>query len=161
MDSAGRLGIPGGERLRPADGAAAAAAGHGTLEIPRRPVAAIIPTGDEIKPIGSALRPGDVVDSNSLWLALRAGETGARPLVSDVQPDDPDAIAAEVRRAAISADVVLVIAGSSVGRRDHPAAVLAPVGGLAVRGVAVRPGHPVLLGHARPVRPRADQPGST
>ncbi len=138
--SAGRLLIPAGHRLRPADLAAAAAAGHVTLETARRPVAAIIPTGDEIKPIGSALRPGDVVDSNSLWLALRAGETGARPLVSDVQPDDPDAITAEVRRAALAADVVLVIAGSSVGRSDHTAAVLAQVGGLAVRGVAVRPG---------------------
>ncbi len=156
--SAGRLLIPAGHRLRPADLAAAAAAGHVTLETARRPVAAIIPTGDEIKPIGSALRPGDVVDSNSLWLALRAGETGARPLVSDVQPDDPDAIAAEVRRAALAADVVLVIAGSSVGRSDHTAAVLAQVGGLAVRGVAVRPGHPVLLGYARPGRTRADRP---
>ncbi len=133
--SAGRLLIPAGHRLRPADLAAAAAAGHVTLETARRPVAAIIPTGDEIKPIGSALRPGDVVDSNSLWLALRAGETGARPLVSDVQPDDPDAITAEVRRAALAADVVLVIAGSSVGRSDHTAAVLAQVGGLALQGM--------------------------
>ena len=55
---------------------------------------AIIPTGDEIRPVGSALGPGDVTDSNSLLLASRARETGARPLISDVQPDDPDAIAA-------------------------------------------------------------------
>lgn len=158
---AGQLLIPAGHRLRPVDLAAAAAAGHATLEIARRPVAAIIPTGDEIRPIGSALRPGDVVDSNSLMLALRAGQIGARPLISEVQPDDPDAIAAEVRRAAVAADIVLVIAGSSAGRSDHTAAVLGQVGGLAVRGVAVRPGHPVLLGHARPGRVRADQPATT
>ncbi len=155
---AGQLLIPAGHRLRPADLAAAAAAGHATLETARRPVAAIIPTGDEIQPIGSALGPGDVIDSNSLLLASRTEETGARPLISDVQPDDPDAIAAEVRRAALTADIVLVIAGSSAGRSDHTAAVLVQVGGLAVRGVAVRPGHPVLLGHARPGRTRADQP---
>jgi putative molybdopterin biosynthesis protein len=146
----GELLIPAGHRLRPADLAGAAAAGHDTLEVARRSVAAIIPTGDEIRPVGSALGPGDVTDSNSLLLASRAWETGARPLVSDVQPDDPDAITAEIRRAALTADTVLVIAGSSAGRSDHTAAVVARAGGLAVRGVAVRPGHPVLLGYAQP-----------
>src|SRR5499427_1315347 len=147
---AGELLIPAGHRLRPADLAAAAAAGRTTLQVARRPVAAIIPTGDEIRPVGSALGTGDVTDSNSLLLATRAGETGALPLVSDVQPDDPDAITAEIRHAARAADIVLVIAGSSAGRSDHTAAVLARAGGLAVRGVAVRPGHPVLLGHTHP-----------
>jgi len=147
---AGELLIDAGHRLRPADLAAAATAGHATLEVARRPVAAIIPTGDEIRPVGSALGPGEVTDSNSLLLSSRAGETGARPLVSDVQPDNPDAIAAEIRRAALRADVVLVIAGSSAGRSDHTAAVVGRAGGLTVRGVAVRPGHPVLLGYARP-----------
>jgi putative molybdopterin biosynthesis protein len=147
---AGELLIPAGHRLRPADLAAAAAAGRATLQVARRPVAAIIPTGDEIRPVGSALGPGDITDSNSLLLATRAGETGARPLVSDVQPDDPDAITAEIRRAARAADIVLVIAGSSAGRSDHTADVVARAGGLAVRGVAVRPGHPALLGYTHP-----------
>jgi putative molybdopterin biosynthesis protein len=155
---ADHLLIPSGHRLRPADLAAAAAAGHTTLEIARKPVAAIIPTGDEIQPIGSPLGPGDVVDSNSLLLALRAAETGAQPVVGDVQPDDPEAIAATVRRMALAADLVLVIAGSSVGRGDHTAAVLAKVGGIAVRGVAVRPGHPVLLGYIAPGAPAAPVP---
>jgi molybdopterin biosynthesis enzyme len=72
-----------------------------------------------------------------------------RPVLSEVQPDDPAAIAAEIRRAARAADLVLVIAGSSAGRRDHTATALCMAGGLTVRGVAVRPGHPVLLGHTR------------
>jgi putative molybdopterin biosynthesis protein len=149
---AGELLIPAGHRLGPADLAAAAAAGHATLAVARRPVAAIIPTGDEIRPVGSALGPGDITDSNSILLASRATQAGAWPAVSDVQPDDPDAVAAEIRRAASAADIVLVIAGSSAGRGDHTAAVIARVGGLAVRGVAVRPGHPALLGYARPDR---------
>src|SRR5215467_4788104 len=154
---AGQLLIPAGHCLRPADLAAAAAAGHATLEVARRPVVAIIPTGDEIRPVGSVLGPGDVIDSNSLFLAARAEETGARPLVSDVQPDAPDALVAEIRRAVLAADIVLVIAGSSAGRGDHTAAVVARAGGLAVKGVAVRPGHPVLLGYARPGLARASQ----
>ena len=153
-----QLLLPGGHLLRPPDLSAAAAAGYATLEVARRPVAAILPTGDEIQPIGSALSPGEVTDSNSLMLAARAAETGAYPLVSDVLPDDPDLILGELRRVARSAGLVLVIAGSSAGRHDHTAAVLTQAGGLAVRGVAVRPGHPVLLGYASPGRKQPGEP---
>jgi len=135
--------------LRPGDLAAAAAGGHATVTVARRPVVAVIPTGDEIRPVGAALRRGDITDTNSLMLAARCRQLGAVPVVSAVVPDDPDVLAAEVRGAAAEADLVLVIAGSSRGRGDHAAAVLAQVGGVAVAGVAVRPGHPALLGHAK------------
>ena len=141
--------VPAGRRLRPADLAAAAAAGHTTLLVTRQPVVAIVPTGDEVRPVGTPLGRGDIVDSNSVMLAARAAQVGAWTGVSEVQPDDPTAIAAAVRRAAAVADLVLVLAGSSVGRHDHTAAVLGQVGAETVHGVAVRPGHPVLLGHAR------------
>jgi putative molybdopterin biosynthesis protein len=162
----GELLIPAGHRLRPADLAAAAAAGHITLAVARPPVVAIIPTGDEIRPIGAALGPADLIDTNSLMLALLAQEIGARAVVSDIQRDDLDAIAAEIRRTACTADLVLLIAGSSAGRSDYAADAIAGAGGLAVRGVAVRPGHPALLGHARPglghagqATPGRDRPG--
>jgi putative molybdopterin biosynthesis protein len=144
---AGQQLVPAGHRLRPADLAAAAATGHATVQVARQPVVAMIPTGNEIQPVGSALRPGGVVDSNSITLAGRTTQAGARPVVCDIQPDDEALIAAELRRAAAAADLVLIIAGSSAGRADHTAAVITRAGGLAVRGVAVRPGHPVLLGH--------------
>jgi len=148
--AAGELLVPARWRLRPADLAAAAAGGHVTLAVARRPAVAIIPTGDEIRPAGAALRHGDITDTNSLMLAARCRQAGARPAVGAVQPDDPDALAGEIRRSAADADLVLVIAGSSGGRGDHTAAVLAQVGGVAVAGAALRPGHPVLLGHAKP-----------
>ncbi len=155
---AGQLLLPAGHRLRPPDLAAAAAAGYAALKVARQPVAAIIPTGDEIRPAGSALEPGQITDSNSVMLAARAAEIGGRPLVGDVQPDHPAALATALGQAASGADLVLVIAGSSAGRRDHTAAVLGRAGGLAVRGVAVRPGHPVLLGYASPGRETAAGP---
>ena len=147
--AAGEVLVPAGRRLRPGDLAAAAAAGSEWVAVTRPPVVAIIPTGDEIRPVGSAAGPGEIFDTNSLMLAGRCRQVGAVPLVGDVQPDDPDALAAEIRRAALGADLVLVIAGSSRGRDDHSGAVLAQVGGVAVAGVAVRPGHPALLGHAK------------
>ena len=147
--AAGAVLVPAGRRLRPGDLAAAAAGGHTSLGVARQPLVAIIPTGDEIRPPGSTARPGEILDTNSLMLAARCRQLSALPLVSQIQPDDPDALAAEIRRCAHEADLVLVIAGSSRGRGDHAAAVLAQVGGLAVTGVAVRPGHPALLGHAK------------
>jgi putative molybdopterin biosynthesis protein len=147
--TAGEVLVPAGRRLRPGDLAAAAAGGHASLPVARQPAVAIIPTGDEIRSLGSTARPGEILDTNSLMLAARCRQLGAAPLVSAIQPDDPDALAAEIRRCAREADLVLVIAGSSRGRGDHAAAVLAQVGGVAVTGVAVRPGHPALLGHAK------------
>lgn len=157
---AGHLLVPGGHRLRPADLGAAAAAGYAALAVARRPMVAIIPTGDEIRPVGSVLGPGEFTDSNSVMLAAAAARRCAVPLVTDVQPDDPDLLAAAVREAASSADLVLVLAGSSRGRGDYTATVLAQVGGLAVHGVSVRPGHPVLLGHVKPGQSGYAPPGS-
>ena len=151
--AAGEILVPAGRRLRPGDLAAVAAGGHATVTVARRPVVAIIPTGDEIRPVGTVPRFGDIIDTNSLMLAARCRQLSAVPLVSAVVPDDPDALAVELRRAAGQADLVLVIAGSSRGRGDHAGAVLAQVGGVAVAGVAVRPGHPALLGHVK--RPEA------
>jgi putative molybdopterin biosynthesis protein len=147
--AAGEVLCPAGRRLRPGDLAAAAAGGHASVLVARRPVVAIIPTGDEIRPLGSTARPGEILDTNSLMIAARCSQLSAVPVVSEIQPDDPDALAAEIRRCAPEADLVLIIAGSSRGRGDHAAAVLAQVGGVAVTGVAVRPGHPALLGHAK------------
>lgn len=158
---ADQLLIPAGHRIRPVDLAAAAASGHAQLAVVRRPVVAIIPTGNEIRPIGAPLRAGEVTDSNSPMLAGQAAEAGATPVIGTVQPDDPAAITAAVTAAARTADLVLLIAGSSNGHRDHGPAVLSQAGGLVVRGVALRPGHPALLGYAFPARPsgrRAAEP---
>jgi len=153
---AGEVLVPAGRRLRPGDLAAVAASGHAAVTVARRPVVAVIPTGDEIRPVGTVPRFGDIIDTNSLMLAARCRQLGADPLVSPVIADDPDALAVELRRVAGHADLVLVIAGSSQGRGDHAAAVIGQVGGVAVAGIAIRPGHPALLGHAK--RPEAGHP---
>jgi putative molybdopterin biosynthesis protein len=76
---AGELLVPGGRRLRPGDLAAVAAGGHAAVLVVRRPVVAIIPTGDEIRPVGAVLRRGDIMDTNSLMLAARCRQLGAAP----------------------------------------------------------------------------------
>jgi len=144
--AAGAAVLPGGHRLRPVDVAAVAAAGYVSIGVRRRPRVAIVPTGDEIRPLGSVLAAGEILDTNSLMLEGLLAEAGCDAWVLPVVPDVPDELVAALAAAAHAADLVLVIAGSSAGRDDHTSAVIARLGRVAVRGVAVRPGHPVVLG---------------
>jgi putative molybdopterin biosynthesis protein len=144
--SATELLLPEGHRLRAVDVAAAAAAGATELVVRRRPVVAVLPTGDEIRPIGTEPAPGVILDTNSLMLAAQGQAAGCEAWRSAILPDDPETIAAAVRDAASRADLVIIVAGSSAGRDDHTASIVERLGTLAVHGVAVRPGHPVVLG---------------
>jgi putative molybdopterin biosynthesis protein len=159
--SATELLLPAGHRLRPVDIAACAAAGVVELLTRRRPRVVIIPTGDEIRPVGTALAPGEIADTNSMMLAAQAAEVGCETRTTGIVADDPELIAAAVREAAADADLVVLIAGSSAGRDDYTARVVATVGSLAVHGVAVRPGHPVVLGTVAgdPATPILGAPG--
>ena len=144
--SATELLLPEGHRLRAVNLAAAAAAGHVRVSVRRAPRVIAIPTGDEIVPLGSDPAPGQLLDTNGLMLVAQATEAGCTGSAVGIVPDDPDLIAEAVRAAASAADLVVVIAGSSRGRDDHTADVVERTGRLLVHGVAVKPGHPVVLG---------------
>jgi putative molybdopterin biosynthesis protein len=144
--SATELLLPAGHRLRAVDVAAAAAAGATEIVVRRAPVVAILPTGDEMRPAGSELAPGELLDTNSLMLAAQARAVGCAAITLPIEPDDQDRIAAAIRGAIGQCDLMIVIAGSSAGRDDYTAQLVERLGALAVHGVAVRPGHPVVLG---------------
>ncbi|HYZ80570.1 MAG TPA: molybdopterin-binding protein, partial [Solirubrobacteraceae bacterium] len=144
--SATELLLPAGHRLRAVDVAAAAAAGATEIAVRRAPVVAILPTGDEMRPAGAELAPGELLDTNSLMLAAQARAVGCEAMVLPIEPDDQERIAAAIRGAIGVCDLMIVIAGSSAGRDDYTAQLVADLGTLAVHGVAVRPGHPVVLG---------------
>jgi putative molybdopterin biosynthesis protein len=138
--------VAAGTRLGPYHLGLAAACGHATLLV-RAPVrVALLPTGDELLAPGAALAPGQIADSNSVMLAARLRDEGAAPRVLPIVPDDATALEAAVLAAAAEDPVVLVLAGSSRGTRDHTADVIGACGELAVQSVALRPAHPVLLG---------------
>ena len=144
-----RLLVPAGRRLRPGDLAAAAAGGHVTRG--RGPAARRRDHPDRGRdPAGRRGAAPRRHHRHQLAHARRALPPARRacPWSARCVPDDPDALAAELRRAAADADLVLVIAGSSRGRGDHAAAVLAQVGGVAVAGVGGPSRPPALLGHA-------------
>src|SRR6266851_6295865 len=144
--STAELLLPEGHRLRAVDVAAAAAAGATDLLVRRPPVVAVLPTGDEVRPVGTQTGPGEIIDTNSLMLAAQAREAGCAAHALPIEPDDPAGLATAVSAAVASCDLLIIVAGSSAGRDDYTAQIVARLGTLAVHGVAVRPGHPVVLG---------------
>ncbi len=143
---AGQLVLPVGQLIRPVDLGAAAACGHSSLWVARQPKVAILPTGSELVPVGQTPRPGEIIEFNSLVLAAQVAAWGGQAQRFPILPDDFECICQQVEQAARDFDLILLIAGSSAGSEDYSARVVESAGRLLVHGVAIRPGHPVILG---------------
>lgn len=141
-----QLVLPAGHILKPVDLGAIAASGHQEIKVSRKPRVAILPTGTELVPIGSVLKAGDILEYNSLVLAAQVKAMGGEPTRYPITKDDFDLICERVLEAVQDHDLVLLNAGSSAGAEDFSAKVVEKLGQLLVHGVAVRPGHPVILG---------------
>src|SRR5947207_7451350 len=140
------LVLPENHALSAVDLGALIAAGHTSVPVRRRPRVAILPTGSELVEPGQPLKPGDIVDFNSVVLASQVREWGGEPTRLPITPDDRALILDRVRAALADHDAVVVNAGSSAGSEDYTASIVAELGELLVHGVAIRPGHPVVLG---------------
>lgn len=147
---ASELVLPANHLLKPVDLGALAGCGHGSVSVRRRPRVAVIPTGTELITVQQAarngLKPGDIIEYNSLVLSSQVREWGGLPTRYPIVVDDYQLIKATVLEAAASHDLVLVNAGSSAGSEDFTSSIVEELGTLLVHGVAVRPGHPVILG---------------
>jgi len=144
--SPGDLVLLAGHRLRPTDLSPLAASGLAEVAVSRRPRVAVITTGDEIRPAGSPLGPGQIFDSAGpaleALIAAAGGEVVRRARVGD----DPELVEAELLVAAAAADLVVSVGGVSVGDHDHVRATVERLGQLRLWRVAMRPGRPVAFG---------------
>jgi putative molybdopterin biosynthesis protein len=138
--------LPANHRVRPQDVGATAGAGHAFLNLRRKPRVAILPTGTELVPPGENLKPGDIIEYNSLVLGAMVEEWGGAVTRLPALKDDYAAIKAQILAAAQTHDLVIVNAGSSAGSEDFTSRIVEEVGRLLVHGIAIRPGHPVILG---------------
>jgi putative molybdopterin biosynthesis protein len=153
------LVLPENHVLTAVDLGALVAAGHRCVQVRRRPSVAILPTGSELVEPGQPLKPGHIVDFNSVVLAAQVREWGGAATRLPITPDDRSLILSRVRDALSEHDVVVVNAGSSAGSEDYTASIVAELGELLVHGVAIRPGHPVVLGVSLEGRPLLGIPG--
>ena len=124
----------------------AAAAGHGALPVRRRPIVAILATGNELVPPGTQPGPDQIVSSNAVGLAALVRAFGGTPLLLGIASDAVDDIATRLASAR-EADILVTTGGASVGDHDLVRPALERLGvELTFSKLAMRPGKPMLFG---------------
>ena len=142
----GEIILKEGRMLRPCDIAVLASLGIRKINVFKRPLVVIIPTGEELVPRSKKnLEEGEVYETNGLMSAMYIRKWGGIPRFLDIVTDSPE----KIKEAIISnpdADMVITSGGTSVGKRDYVPAVVGSLGTLLVHGVGISPGKPTALG---------------
>ncbi|MCZ7888043.1 MULTISPECIES: gephyrin-like molybdotransferase Glp [Agrobacterium] len=126
----------------------AAAMNHAALTVYRRPRIAILATGDELLPPGSAPQPAQIIASNTFGVAALARQAGAEVIDLGIVADNDRLIRAAIGKAvAANVDVLVTLGGASVGDHDLVQAALKAEGmQLDFWRIAMRPGKPLMVG---------------
>ena len=143
---AGEMILPSYMTVSPAAIGAMIAGGVLEIEVIRRPLVGIIPTGDEIIPPCTDPKPGDILEFNGSIFSAMVRQWGAEAVVYPIVPDKFERIKAMVAKAASECDMVILNAGSSAGREDFSARVIRELGEVLYHGIAIKPGKPAILG---------------
>ena len=131
-----------GSELGAAEIGVAAATGHATLPVRRRPRIALMSTGDELVEVGAKAGPGQIPDSNRWALLAALREAGADVQVLGIAPDQPDPLRRVVVEALRDADALVTSGGVSVGTHDLVKPLLESLGTVYVGRVKLKPGKP-------------------
>ena len=143
---AGEMVLPSYTAVSPSAIGAMIAGGVLEVEVIRKPLVGIIPTGDEIIPPCTDPKPGDILEFNGSIFSAMVRQWGADAKVYPIVPDKFDQIKAMVAKAAAECDLVILNAGSSAGREDFSARVIRELGEVLYHGIAMKPGKPAILG---------------
>jgi molybdopterin molybdotransferase len=138
--------IPAGTLLNPRDIGLAAALNAAAVRVRRKPVVAVLATGDELVLPGQRPRAGQIVSSNSHALRAMAIAAGALTIDAGIVRDDLRATERAVRKLS-AADVIVLTGGASVGDHDHVQEALRNAGvEIDFWKIAMRPGKPFMYG---------------
>jgi molybdopterin molybdotransferase len=143
---AGSTVVEAGTQLGPVQLGAAASAGVVSVSCARRPRVAVLATGNELRPAGTPLGPGEIYESNSLLLGTLAVSAGAEVVWYEPAADEEEATRDALAEALAGADLVLTSGGVSVGPHDLVRGALASLGATEIFWrVAVKPGKPIAF----------------
>jgi molybdopterin molybdotransferase len=145
--AAGVTVLESGTRIGPAHLGVLASLGVPWPPVRRRPVVAIVSTGDEVVPPETAtLGPGKIRDANRFLLRGALEELGAVVIDHGIVPDDAAGLARVLGHAARGADAVVTSGGVSMGEYDVVKLVFAGDGDVAFHRVAMQPAKPLGFG---------------
>ena len=144
---AGEVVVHAGSVLREQEIGGLLALGITQIEVVRQPRVALIASGDELVPADAPTRPGQVRNINAAMLASLVQRNGGVPVDFGILPDVRLMFEKAAERAMQEADVVIFMAGSSVGERDFVPDVVNAMGkpGILAHGILFRPGKPTLF----------------
>jgi len=133
-----------GTRLTPYDIGLAAALGYSALKVYKKPIIALIATGDEIIAVGTQVGKHQIFDSNKIMLAALCQELGAEIIDFGIVKDSTVEIAEKISQALNVADALITTGGTSVGGLDFVPDAVNSIGkpGVIVHGMALRPAMP-------------------
>ncbi len=134
-----------GAVVRPQDIAMLAAIGKREIEVYRKPRAAIISTGDELREPDERLEAGEIYDANSYALSALVQASGGAAKRIGIIKDAPEKIKKAIKDA-LENDVILISGATSVGKKDVVPQIVAELGRVLVHGIAMRPGEPTGFG---------------
>ena len=137
--------LPSRHTIRAIDISVLLASGIREIQVIRKPVVGIIPTGDEMIEYTGEPEDGKIIETNSWMFENLVTENGGIGHRYPIVRDDPEKIREAVLKALDECDIVLINAGSSAGRDDYTVHVLRELGEVLTHGVAVKPGKPVIL----------------
>ena len=134
-----------GAVLHPPQIGVLASLGRATVRVHRRPVVAILSTGDEVREPGQTLSPGQIYDSNAYSISAMVLANGGIPKRLGIAKDTVEALTAKLREG-LDADMLVTSAGVSRGDYDVVKDVLAKEGEIDFWTVRMRPGKPLAFG---------------
>ncbi|MGU5714565.1 MULTISPECIES: molybdopterin molybdotransferase MoeA [Aeromonas] len=135
-----------GLRLSPRELPLLASLGIASVSVRRPLKVAIFSTGDELKPLGTPLRHGDIYDSNRYGVKAMLTRMGIDCLDLGIIPDDPAALRAAFLQADREADALITTGGVSVGEADFTKQLLEELGEIGFWKLAIKPGKPFAFG---------------
>jgi len=144
----GETVLPTGHFLRGYDLGALAGLGISSLKAVKKPVVAIISTGDEIVDFRDSPRPGQIRDINTTLISSEVITNGGMPVACGIIPDQKDKLQEALYENLHLSDLVIISGGSSVGARDVTVEAIEDCqdGRILFHGIAVRPGKPTIMG---------------
>jgi molybdopterin molybdotransferase len=138
-----------GKRLGYGELAMAAQVGRSRVLVAKKPRVAILSTGDEVIGVDQPPKKFQIRNSNSISLAAQVSLAGGEPLILGNVPDDLGQLKTRIEEA-LTADIVVLTGGVSVGKYDHVEEVLRGLGAeFYFDAVAIRPGKPAVFGFCK------------